>query len=495
MPLVVFTNSPHFRWWTYCAVALGTFITVVEQSATSIVVPMISEHFGADIPSAQWMAIGYMLAVSAFMMPAGAIADTLGKRRMWLWGLVLFSTASLMTSFSTSFGLVVTGKILMGVAASALQANGMAMVANVFPDKERGKALGFHMTAVGVGAVGGPVIGGGIESLMGWRAIFVFIAVFSVIAWLAALTILDSDGVRKDRRVLSLRMFDWLGTVLSASFLLTLMSTITFAQELGWSSPMIIGGAVLGSLLFVSFLFWEKRVDVPMLPLSLFRRIPFSLGSAARFLSFMASSGTFFLMPFFLISGLGMGTATAAFYLLPGSATLMVFGPISGRVADRIGTLLPSVAGMVCSTVAMWIFSTIRLDSDPLIVALASALSGTGMSIFMAPNTSAIMGSAGRKHYGIVSAFMNLTRNGAHVVGIAVPTAVVVAVMAILGYEADLSDPETLKDVGLRSAYAISMGKAFQISTVIMGVAAILSFMAGIVGRSGENKIGVLETE
>lgn len=495
MPLAVIRNSPRFRWWTYCAVALGTFITVVEQSATAIVIPMISEHFGADIPSAQWMAIGYMLAVSAFMMPAGAIADTLGKRRMWLWGLTLFSTASLMTSFSTSFGLVVTGKILMGVAASALQANGMAMVANAFPDKERGKALGFHMTAVGIGAVGGPVIGGGIESLMGWRAIFVFISIFSVLAWVAALIILDSDGIQRGRRMSSLRLFDWVGTVLSACFLLTLMSTITFAQDLGWSSPLIVGGAILGSALFVSFLFWERRVDVPMLPLGLFGRIPFSMGSAARFLSFMASSGTFFLMPFFLISGLGMGTAAAALYLLPGSATLMVFGPISGRLADRIGTLIPSFSGMVCATLAMWIFSTIRLDSDPLVVAFASALSGMGMSIFMAPNTSAIMGSAGRKYYGIVSAFMNLTRNGAHVVGIAVPTAVVVAVMATMGYEPDLSDPETLKDVGLRSAYAISMGKAFQISTVIMGIAAILSLMAGIIDRPKENRLGVLEAE
>ena len=106
-----------------------------------------------------------------------------------------------------------------------------------------------------------------------------------------------------------------------------------------------------------------------------------------------------------------------------------------------------------------------------------------GLSKFMAPNTSSIMGSAGRTHYGIVSAFMNLTRNGAHIIGIAVPTAIVVAVMASMGYDADLSDPDSLNDVGLRSAYTISMSRAYEVSTVIMGVAAFLSLIPFVYGQ------------
>ena len=161
----------------------------------------------------------------------------------------------------------------------------------------------------------------------------------------------------------------------------------------------------------------------------------------------------------------------------------MIVGPISGRIADKIGTTIPAFVGLCCCTVAMYLFSVIRLESDPLIVALASGLSGMGLSMFMAPNTSSIMGSAGRAHYGIVSAFMNLTRNGAHIIGIAVPTAIVVAVMASMGYDADLSDPESLNDVGLRSAYTISMSRAYEVSTVIMGVAALLSIVPFVYGR------------
>ena len=480
LPFNSITKSSSFRWWTYAAVASATFISVMEMSATAIVVPTISEHFGADIPAAQWLSVSYMLVVSALIMPAGAIAATLGMRRLWLWGIFLFALASLVTAFSPTFAMVIVGKILMGVGASALQANGMAMTAGAFSDADRGRALGLHMTAVGIGAVGGPVFGGLIEGLWGWRAIFLFISAFSLISWVFSGVVIRKDPEGSERNITLLSRFDWLGTVFSAGLLLSVMLSISFAQDFGWTSPLILGGFILAGILFLAFLVWENRIETPMLPLDMFKSVSFSVGSAARFLSFLAGSGVFFLMPFFLVSGLRMDTAVAALYLLPSSACMVVLAPLSGWIADKTGTTIPAVCGMICSTISMYLFSTITIDTNPMYVSVMAALSGIGMSVFMAPNTSSIMGSAGRSRYGIVSAFLNLTRNAAHVVGIALPTAIVVVVMGSLGYEADLSDPESLEDIGLRSAYAISMGKAFQVSTVIMAAAAFLTIGAGI---------------
>ena len=472
-----------YRWWVYAAVATGTFISVADQSATAIVIAPIAEDFGADIPTAQWLAIGYMLSVSALMMPAGALSDMFGRRRMWVLGLVLFAGASLLTSFSVSFWMLVACKILMGVGASATQANGMAMVAGAFSDSERGKAAGLHMTAVGLGAVSGPILGGAIDSLLDWRAIFVFVAIVSVAApAVIALAVLrpeeryQADTTSKSRS--SLREFDWAGTVLSAAFLLVAMLVVTFAMDQGWLSPVIVIGSVVSVALFAVFLVCERRHPSPMLPLSLFRSSAFSIGSAARLVSFVGSSATFFLMPFFLVAGLGLSTAEAALYLIPSALTLTLFGPLSGRISDKIGTRIPAVVGMLISTISMFLFSIVTLDTSPLLVAVASGLSGMGMSIFMAPNTSAILGSARREQYGIVSAFLNLTRNGAHIVGIALPTAVVVAVMGSMGYDADLSDADKLQDLGLRTAYAAAMARAFQISVVLMLVATLLALVA-----------------
>ncbi|HBR65691.1 MAG: MFS transporter [Dehalococcoidia bacterium] len=479
-------DKPSYRWWVYGAVAIGTFISIVEQSATAIVVPSIAEHFGADIPTAQWMAIAYMLSVSALMMPAGAIADSIGRKKIWIGGLLIFACATALTGFAQEFWMVIVGKIFMGIGASALQANGMAMIARSFPDEERGKALGLHMTIVGLGAIGGPVLGGSIDSYFGWRAIFIFIAIFSIFAMWVAMLILTPDPQKSSRKEDSVKNFDWSGTFISALFLLSLMLVITFINKLSLSSPYIILGTLCSILLFTAFLLREKTAKNPILPLGLFKSFSFSLDSFSRFISFAASSSTFFLMPFFLVSGLGLTTVTAALYLLPGSILMAIFGPISGRLADRIGTTVPSVIGMAFCSVAMYLFSEVSLTSTLALVGIASGLSGMGMSIFMAPNTSAIMGSAGRKHYSIVSAFLNLTRNGAHIVGIAIPTAIVVSVMAGLGYEADLSDPEKLKDIGLRTAYASAMARAFQLSTILMIFAGLLVVAGGIFDRFRE---------
>lgn len=472
LPLERIICNRHYRWWIYAAVATGTFISVLDQSATSIVIPKISNHFGADIPTAQWLAIGYMLSVSALMMPAGALTNKLGTKTAWIWGLIAFTIASMIAVASVSFSMVLAAKIFMGIGAAVIQANGMAMIARAFPDSERGKAVGLHMTVVGIGAIGGPVIGGIIDSLIGWRAIFAFVALFSLIAIAAACLVLKSNDNSNNSGE---ERFDWLGMFFSAAGLVLAMLVITFAQELGWFSWEILSGLGMSVVLFGSFIIWEKKVVNPILPLFLFKSTAFSIGATTRFVSFVASSATFFLMPFFLVAGLGMSTMTAAWYLLPGSLGMALFGPISGKLSDKMGTRIPGFLGLIISAISLFIFASLKLDSNLVLVAIASGLSGMGGSIFMAPNSSAIMGSAGRSHYGIVSAFLNLNRNTAHVVGIAIPTAVVVGVMTSLGFDADLSHPDTMNNIGLRTAYVSGMSRAFQISTALMAVAAFLS--------------------
>ena len=491
LPLQFIENSTNFKWWIYITASLATFIAVSDQSSTSIVIPVISKQFGVDIPTVQWLAIGYMLSVSIFMMPAAAIAKKLGYKIVWLSGLALFAAASFLTAIGLNFEMVLTGKILMGVGASAIQANGIAMIVSSFGDKERGKALGLHMTVVGLGAVGGPILGGSIESLFGWEFMFFFIAIFSFFAMIIAVFTIPNANSEKLRIKTESggNKVDWGGIIFSGMFLLILILVITFVDKLGWVSfsfsralvtydisiPLeMILGFVLAIFFLICFLVWENRTPYPMLPLFLFRELNFSLGAIERFLCFTAQTATVFLMPFFLISGLGMTTAQAMLYLLPAPILLIILGPITGRMSDKIGTAKPAFVGAVIAATGMFLFSTVKLDMNPLIIALGSGLTGLGMITFVAPNTSAIMGSASREYYGIISAFMNLLRNGGHIVGIALPTMVLVIVMGSLGYDADMSDPNILSNIGLREAYAAGMRKAFQISGIIMIIAAIL---------------------
>lgn len=474
-PIRSIYSSSSFKWWVYVTVATGTAITVAEQTASSIVIPRISEEFGADIATAQWMPITYMLIVCTLMMPAAKIVDYFGQRRVWIGGLYVLAFASLFIAFSQSFSMILVGKAIMALGASAVQANGIAMMASSFPEHERGKAMGLHMTAVGVGAVGGPLVGG-IDSLFDWRAVFIFVGIFQLVANVIAMLVLTDKGRKKvEADLAKSRKFDWRGVLLSMCFLIAFMLSVSLGNKLGWFSLFVLGGLGISVVILIIFIFEENKSSNPLLPLYLFRIKSFSLGSLARFLCFMAGSSVFFLLPFFLVSGVGMTTARAATYMLPSAVTMALFGPFSGRIADRIGNKIPSLIGMFCSTLAMYIFSTITLDSNPLIISVAAALSGTGLSIFMAPNTTSIMGEIDRAHYGVISAFMNLTRNSAHIVGIAIPTAVVVLVMSNLGYEADLSDPQKLIDLGLRTSYVSGMQRAFQVSLFFMVLAMVVT--------------------
>ena len=490
-PFPFIENSSNFKWWIYFTVSIATFLAVSDQSSTAIVMPVISKQFGVDIPTVQWLTIGYMLSVSVFMMPAAAMAKKLGYKNVWLFGLAIFGGSAFLTATALNFEMVLAGKILMGLGASSIQAIGIAMIVSSFGDKERGKALGLHMTAVGFGAVGGPILGGSIESLFGWEFIFFFIFTFSLFAIFAAIFVIPNSNSKtfnlktgeKDDKI------DWGGIIFSGMFILILILVITFVDKLGWVSfsfsralvtydisiPLeIILASLLAIFFLICFLVWEKRTPYPMLPLFLFKKLNFSLGAIERFLCFTSQTATFFLVPFFLVSGLGMTTAKAVLYLLPAPILLIVLGPITGRLSDKIGTVKPAFTGTIIAAIGMFVFSTVELGMNPLMIALGSALTGLGMITFVAPNTSAIMGSVSREYYGIVSAFMNLLRNGGHIVGIALPTMVLVIVMNSLGYDADMSDPDILNNIGLREAYAAGMRKAFQISGIIMLTASIL---------------------
>ena len=216
-----------------------------------------------------------------------------------------------------------------------------------------------------------------------------------------------------------------------------------------------------------------------MLDLSLFRIKVFSLGVSARFLSFLGGSAVFFLMPFYLIHGLGYAASEAALIMVPGAIFMAVMGPISGRISDKIGTRWSSVMGMGLSTVAMFIFAMLTVDSPAIHVVLGMVLSGAGMGAFSATNSSAIMGSLRGQRIGIVSAFIGLTRTSANVTGIALATTMVSITMASLGYEPSLAEVGEAGGEGLKAAFVSGMSRAFLVSASLSLLALVLTGLRG----------------
>ena len=387
-------SSVHYKWWAYGAIATGLFLTVMDQSGVNLAVPRIAEGFALDIPTAQWIVLGYILSTSALLLPMGRVSDMLGRERVFMSGLAGFMSLGAVGGVSQSFPALIVAKALQGCAAAAIQANGMAMIMDVFPRDERGKALGMYMTIIGTGSISGPIAGGLLVSAYGWRAVFFAGIPVGLAALLAAAAVLKRGGAGERPGVKGFS-FDWPGAVLSSAALVVFLLGMTNAHRLGWSSPPIVAGLASAALLLAAFVLWERRAPDPMLDLGLFGSRLFSIGVSARAISFLAGSSVFFLIPFYLIQVLGYSAREAGLMMLPGSILMAAMGPISGRLSDSIGTRWLAAGGMALSTAAMLVFWRLGVDSHPIHVMAGMAMSGAGMSMFSSTNTSAVTSGLG----------------------------------------------------------------------------------------------------
>ena len=449
--LAALAGSPRYKWYAFCAMAVGTFASVVDHGSVGVALPSIAGHFQTDIPSVQWLVIGYAMTIIALLLPMGRLADLISSKRVYIIGCGVFVAGSIAAGASTDLPVLILSRIAQGAGAAMTQGTGMAIVIGAFPSSERGKAIGMIMTMVGTGAVTGPALGGFLVDAFGWRA--VFFATVPLVLASAALSLLVLSNQSEERRVGQSR-FDWIGAALSSAALLTFLLGISNAHRLGWTSPTILAAAVGFVALLSAFIWWELRCASPMLELRLFQRRNFAQGTAANFLTFMGSSAVLFMTPFYLQNVLGYSPSVAGLAVVPGATCMALLGPLSGRLSDRFGWRPFTVGGLAFSLTGITMLSQLSPDSPLLHVIGALMLTNSGMGTFYSPNSSSILSAVERERHGVISALLNLIRNGGNVISVAVATAIVTATMGSMGYEPSLD--------AVRNAGAVSgVGAAF----------------------------------
>ena len=424
-----------YKWWAFAAVGVGLFTSVVDYGTVAVALPTIAEHFNTDFPTVQWIMVGYNLTISALLLPMGRLSDIIGRKQVYVTGLLLFVIGAALAGFSTDVMVLILSRVLMGCGAAMAEGTGMAMMVSVFSGNERGKALGSYMSVVGLGAISGPAIGGLLVSVWDWRSVFFFNVPLGVLAIAASLIILDNRRLLEERRR---DKFDWMGATLSATALITLLLAATNGPRIGWGAPIIIAGWV-GFLVFLgAFVWWELRTPAPMLDLRLFKRRLFSMGISAGFISFLGLSAIRYLIPFYLQTVLDYSPSKIGLILAPNAIAMIVIGPLAGRLSDRYGWRLLNVGGLLISAAGMLLLVRVTENSSLDLVLAGMLLQSCGLGFFNSPNSSSILSTVERHRYGVVTALLNLMRNSAQVMGIAVATAIVTATMASMGYAASL---------------------------------------------------------
>jgi len=473
---LITSRRPAYKWWAFAALSIGLFTSVADHGSVGVALPTISDHFGTNLPTTQWVIIGYALTISALLMPMGRLSDIVGRKQIYIAGFAVFVCFAALSGFATNVWLLILFRVLMGVGAAMTQGTSMAMIISAFPSSERGKALGLQMSMVGTGGVAGPAVGGLIVSALGWRGVFFTTAVMGCLAIVAAQIVLDGTRARRDA---TRPAFDWLGATLSTSILVTFLLAMSMGPRLGWGSLTIVAAFVGAVLFLVGFVWWELKATSPMLDVRLFGRKLFSIGVAASFISFVGMSSVRFLMPFYLQAVLGYSPRQTGLIIVPAALTMVIMGPLGGRLSDRYGWTKFNVGGLLLSATGLFLLSRLTVDSSVTLVILAIVVQSSGTGVFNAPNNSSILSAVEPERYGVISAFLNLVRNSGNVTSIAIATAIVTGVMASMGYLPSLAEVSETGDTGLLSAFTSGMTMSYLWMSGLVLAGAALSVLKG----------------
>lgn len=427
------------KWRAFAAIGVAFVTNVLAMSMVFVALPSIAEDYGITLRSVAWVVIAQSLTISSLMLPLGRVADVIGRRRMHLIGLTIFGLGCVAVAAAPTFGLLIAARVFMSVGNAMGQSVGTAMVVSVFPEHERGKAIGSQTTAVAIGGASGPIVGGLILQVLPWQAMFLLLLIPISIALVVGYVVLDEEKVSSTMGR-SDRSFDWGGAALSGLMVMGLVLTINNPFGVAWGSPLIVGGGLFTMVVFAAWVWWELRVSDPMLELVLFKGRVFRSAVIARFAGFLGSTIVLFLGPVFLISLRSMTTAAAGGVLFLNSLGMGLSAQVSGRLSDRFGTRRFSSTGFALLSVMAFAFSSMTATTPLLLVAPVMLFTGISAGLWNVPNNSTIMGSVSSSRHGVIGAFTNLIRNMGNVVGQAVASAVVVGVMAARGFDIPLDE-------------------------------------------------------
>lgn len=417
------------QWWILISVGVGTFMTALDGSVVNTVLPVIREHFASDVAAIQWVVVVYLLVISGLLLTFGRLGDIYGHKPVYMTGFVIFTAASALCGLAPTAGFLVLARGFQALGASMLMANSPAILTKSFPPQQRGQALGLQATMTYLGLTVGPSLGGWIAYQFSWRYIFYINLPVGLAAILLSYRFIPSH-LSGDAEHRGHEQFDKLGALVFMAGLVALLLGLNRGHDWGWTSTPILG-LLLGSVVLLAvFVTLEKRIPHPMLDLSLFRNRIFSTSVLSALLNYIAVYSIIFLMPFYLIQGLGLDSAHAGLLLTAQPLVMAVVAPASGTLSDRIGARLPATVGMLILSMALFLLSRLGPGSETFQITGSLALAGLGIGIFVSPNNSALMGSAPRHRQGIAAGVLATARNVGMVLGVGIAGAVLSTVLA-----------------------------------------------------------------
>lgn len=400
-----------YPWIIVATVCIGAFMGQLDTSIVSLVLPALEVRFNASLNSVQWVAIIYLLVLTGLLTPLGRVADEVGRKALYTGGFLAFIVGSALCGFAPNLKTLVVARAMQALGGAMLQANSVALITAAVPSDKLGRAIGVQATAQALGLAIGPTVGGYLIAWLDWRWVFWVNVPFGLAGTLLArYTLPQTEGPRKAAA------FNRVGSLLLPLAIGSLLLAFTHFSMIAYFAPAAL-------LLFLAFVYSERKAAVPLLGADVLRAPGVAIGVSAALLSYTVLFGGLFGVPILLERVFGEPPDRTGLILTIVPAVLIVVAQLGGFLGDRFGARLPTVTGMTVATLAlalMWWAAGAALG--PLEAGLL--LFGFGVGLFIPSNNASIMAAAPRARLGVTGGLLNMMRGlgasfGVALVGVA----------------------------------------------------------------------------
>lgn len=391
----------------------ASFMATFMGSSINIALPAIGKEFNLNAINLTWVALSFLLAAAISNLPSGWLADIYSKKNIILTGLLIYIFAIILTMVSKTTFILITSRIIHGIAGPLIFASSSALLVYAFPKGERGRVLGINSAAVYMGLSTGPFFGGVLVHNFGWRSIFALVLIASIV-----LFIYFTLKVRKDEPLKSRQKFDLYGIGLYV------FSIVLFIYGLGYitekTGKIFIFSGILGMTIFIMM---ESRVSSPVLPVRLFsKNIVFLFSNLSAFIHYTSTFGITFLLSLYLQYIRGLSPQNAGIIIMAQPFMMMLLSPIAGKISDKVEPAYLASTGMAVTAAGLLILSFINKNTELLYIVFILVLIGSGFAFFSSPNTNAVMSSVPREYYGIATGILGTMRLLGQMMGLAIST-------------------------------------------------------------------------
>jgi len=428
------------RWWVLATMTICLLVVIMGNTILNVALPTLQRDLGATQGELQWAIDAYILVFAGLLFTWGVVGDRIGRRKVLLIGLAIFSIASVFAAFSSGPVELITWRAVMGIGGAAVQPTTLAVITNVFPPGERGRAIGVWAGTAGIAVAGGPLAGGAVLGHFWWGAVFLIGVPVAALGAVGILAVVPESKDPNPGRV------DVPGVLLSIGALAGIVyGIIRGGSGYGWTTPGVLVPLLGGLVLLALFVRLQRRSTHPALDVSLFSNPAFSAAAGALGLNFFALQGATFYLVYYLQGARGYSPLQSGAVLIPLAVGMGIMGPRSSRLSERFGAKAVCATGFLLITLSFLGFQLLDAAAPLWLLLLILSLQGLGMGSVMAPATESIMSVVPREKAGAGAAVNNSVRQVGGALGVAILGSVLAA-----AYSADLGRAVDVLPAGVR---------------------------------------------